>query len=212
MIRTGLKSAGCAVLLAMLTMALTAGAQEAPNWLAGKELLHALQQGGYVLVMRHASSPRTPPTKDIADADNPQLERQLDAAGRDSARALGESIRKLDIPIGKVLVSPTYRARLTAALAGFKHAQAVRELGDNGHLMQGIDASQANWLRAQAIQPPPRHSNTLMITQLPNVVAAFGNEWSDLREGEALVLHPDGKGSVITVARIGINEWAALGR
>jgi hypothetical protein len=46
------------------------------------ELVKALQSGGYVLVMRHASSPREAPSKEVANADNTKLERQLDEAGR----------------------------------------------------------------------------------------------------------------------------------
>jgi broad specificity phosphatase PhoE len=74
-------------------------------------------QGGYVLVMRHASSPREAPSKDIANADNTKLERQLDDSGRKGATLMGEAIRALRIPIGIVLTSPTYRAMETVRLA-----------------------------------------------------------------------------------------------
>ncbi|MFI4914779.1 MAG: histidine phosphatase family protein, partial [Steroidobacterales bacterium] len=87
--------------------------------LGGAALLSALRRGGYVLVMRHASSPRTLPDKSAADPDNTQLERQLDDQGRSQAQAMGEALRKLHIPVGDVWSSPTYRARLTAKLAGF---------------------------------------------------------------------------------------------
>lgn len=198
-------------LLLMTWVAVAAMAQDGANWLSGKELVKALQHGGYVLVMRHASSPRTAPTAETADAENTNLERQLDDTGRNTARAMGEAVRKLKIPVGKVLVSPTYRARLTASLAGLRSAQPVQELGEGSQAMQNVDVSQANWLRAQAIQPPAKNTNTIMITHFPNVVAAFGKEWSDLKDGEALVFHPDGKGSVIAVARIKIEDWPTLG-
>ena len=68
-----------------------------------------LRQGGYILVIRHASSPREAPSKAAASADNTKLERQLDEAGRRGAMAMGEAIRALWIPIGTVLTSPTYR-------------------------------------------------------------------------------------------------------
>src|SRR5665213_3607121 len=50
--------------------------------LAGEALVKALRQGGYVIVMRHASSPREVPDQKIANADNVNRERQLDEAGR----------------------------------------------------------------------------------------------------------------------------------
>src|SRR5580700_8592874 len=78
--------------------------------LSGEALVKALRQGGYVIVMRHASSPREAPDRQIANADNVNLERQLDEAGRASAIALGSALGQLKIPIGEVFTSPTYRA------------------------------------------------------------------------------------------------------
>lgn len=52
---------GLAVLV-LLIVAWPASAQT----LAGDALVKALRQGGYVLVMRHASSPRDRPTKETA--------------------------------------------------------------------------------------------------------------------------------------------------
>ena len=113
------------------------------------ELIGRLRQGGYVLVMRHASSPREAPSKDVANADNTKLERQLDEAGRRGATAMGEAIRTLRIPIGIVLTSPTYRAMETVRLARLDSPAAVNELGDGGQSMQGITEAQAAWLRPQ---------------------------------------------------------------
>ena len=64
-----------------------------------------------MLLMRHTSSPNNRPDKATADPENVNLERQLDQTGRDTARAMGEAFKKLGIPVGDVLSSPTYRAR-----------------------------------------------------------------------------------------------------
>ena len=56
--------------------------------LTGDALLRALRQGGCVIVIRHASSPRQAPDKQTANADNVSAERQLDEAGRASAVAV----------------------------------------------------------------------------------------------------------------------------
>ena len=102
------------------------------------QLISRLRQGGYVLVARHASSPREAPSKDDANADNTKLERQLDEAGRRGATTMGEAIRALRIPIGIVLTSPTYRALETVRLARLDSPSTVSELGDGGQSMQGI--------------------------------------------------------------------------
>src|SRR5258706_561836 len=62
------------------------------------ELAVSLRQGGYVLVMRHTSSPTTLPDKNGAAPGNDKLERQLDAKGQETARAMGEAIKALRIP------------------------------------------------------------------------------------------------------------------
>ena len=64
-------------------------AQNAP----AAALLAPLRQGGLVLVMRHASSPRDVPTRQTADPANTTLERELDATGRTTATAMGTAIR-----------------------------------------------------------------------------------------------------------------------
>jgi hypothetical protein len=65
------------VLLGVAATFGVADAQErSPN-----ELVKALQGGGFVLVMRHASSPRQAPSKEVANADNTKLEPQLDETG-----------------------------------------------------------------------------------------------------------------------------------
>ena len=70
--------------------------------LSGTSLVTALHQGGYVLLMLHASSPPAPPTVGSAEHDNTKLERQLDEIGRSSAQAMGRAIKTLGIPIGEV--------------------------------------------------------------------------------------------------------------
>jgi phosphohistidine phosphatase SixA len=179
--------------------------------LGGAALVSALRRGGYVLVMRHASSPRTLPGKNAADPDNTQLERQLDDQGRSQAQAMGEALRKLRIPIGDVWSSPTYRARLTAKLAGFVNAKAVPELGEAGQGMQAdTDARRAAWLRSKAAEPPRAGANTVIITHVPNILGAFGQTYAGLGDGDTLVFRPDGKGGAAFVAHVKCADWPQL--
>ena len=90
-------------------MLLATGTSHA-QFLSGDAVGKALQKGGYIIVMRHASSPREAPDKQTANPDNVKPERQLDQEGRTSATAMGKALRELKIPIGDVLSSPTYRA------------------------------------------------------------------------------------------------------
>jgi phosphohistidine phosphatase SixA len=173
------------------------------------ELINRLRQGGYVLVMRHASSPREAPSKDVANADNTKLERQLDEAGRQNATAMGEAIRKLRVPIGTVLTSPTYRAMETVRLARLESPTIVNELGDGGQSMQGITEAQAAWLRTRVTETP-RSGNTVLVTHQPNLSRAFPDWGSSVADGETVILRPDGKGGYALAGRIPIEEWSHL--
>ena len=102
--------------LAVLTLVVMARPAPAQP-LSGDALVNALRRGGYVLVVRHASSPREAPAKQSANADSVSVERQLDDNGRATAIAMGKALRELDIPIGEVFTSPAYRALVTVRLA-----------------------------------------------------------------------------------------------
>src|ERR1700682_1348141 len=130
-----------------------------------------MRQGGYVVVMRHTSSPREAPGQQSANADNVNRERQLDEVGRTSATAMGNALRKLKIPIGDVLSSPTYRALETVRYAKLGDPKTFAELGDNGKSMQGGTQAQAVWLHKQALQFPSG-TNTIIVTHLPNLIGA----------------------------------------
>jgi len=198
--------------VAMITVAagLLGAARGEP--LSGRGLVGALREGGYVLLMRHASSPEARPDQAAADPENTNLERQLDQKGRDSARAMGEAIRQLGIPIGDVLSSPTYRARETVQLASLGRVQTFAEIGDGGQSMQRITEAPAEWLRKKVGEPPRRGTDTVIVTHMPNIVAAFGQVANEAADGETFVFRPDGKGGAELVARIKVEEWPALAR
>jgi hypothetical protein len=81
------------------------------RWTLEPSTRRRVATGGYVIVMRHASSPRDVPDKRHANADNVNLERQLDEAGRASATAMG-----------KVNVNP----RRTSSRGGTRSLRASR--------------------------------------------------------------------------------------
>lgn len=176
-----------------------------------RELLTDLRRGGYVILMRHASSPRAVPDGATANPDNTTLERQLDEAGRNSAIAFGKALRELKIPVGAVLASPTYRARETIKLAQLPTPNTHDELGDGGQSMQGASAAQGQWLRHQ-VTLLPKGTNTFIVTHYPDIAAAFPGDSSGLADGEALVFDPGNTGGTTLRARVKIEEWPALGK
>jgi hypothetical protein len=196
-------------LIAILVGILVVGTAQADS-LSDAALVTALRQGGYVLLMRHASSPPAPPDAGSAEHDNTKLERQLNETGRSSAQAMGGAIKTLSIPIGEVWSSPTYRALETVHLAILPNPTTAVELGDGGQSMQAISKDQTVWLQAKVAERPRAGTNTIIVTQFPNIAEAFGQNAAGLAEGEALIIRPDGAGADEIVGRVKIEEWPAL--
>ncbi|GBF90774.1 phosphoglycerate mutase [Raphidocelis subcapitata] len=111
-----------ALLAALLTAAPAAYARDVP--------LSELAKPGRVLMLRHANAPGTgdPPGFNLTDC---ATQRNLDAKGRDQARATGAALRKAvpsgQLPAVKVYSSQWCRARdtadLLAAAAGLARPQ-----------------------------------------------------------------------------------------
>ena len=193
------------------TLALAPTGPARADELAGPALVSALRHGGYVLVLRHASSPFEVPDKAAADPENVSLERQLDAAGKETSTSMGKALKTLGIPIGEVDSSQTFRALQTAKYADLPHPTSVAELTEGAQGMTAdANKARAAWLTHAAASVPRAGTNTVLITHTPNITAAFGDKAKDIKAGEAMVFQPDGKGGASLVARVTIDEWPQL--
>ena len=178
------------------------------------QLISSLHEGGYVLVVRHAHAPDAAPQAAETDKANTQHERQLDAAGRRQAAALGAGLKAQHIPVGQVLSSPAYRALQTVTLAGLPAPRTFTTLGDVGTSPKAITNANAAFLKIVALTRPKANSDTIVVTQQPNIFATFGDIAASMQEGDALVFKPDGGSTPNIVGRIRISDWTAarLGR
>lgn len=179
-----------------------------PLWaqtLSPPALVPVLQEGGMVVVMRHASSPRQVPDVAHAADGNKTLERQLDAQGLMQATDFGEALERLGIRFSRVGTSPAFRARETANHAGLRVILVYDELGNEG--MRESGEEKAAWLRQQTAKTPTA-DNVLLITHGPNIGAAFPGV-GPTQEGEALVFNPAVSNN-IPIGRIPITAWPML--
>ena len=102
------------------------------------------------------------------------------------------------------------RALETVRLARFGTPRTVAQLGDQGHSMARLNGpGPAAWLQAAVEQMPVAGKNTIIITHMPNIAAAFPDKASGLQDGETLVFKPDGNGHVQLVAKVLIEDWPA---
>ena len=105
-------------LSATLVLAVTPAA--GGELLSGKALVTALRKGGYNIYFRHAETDWSQNDHVAAAGDwtscDPARIRQLAPEGRRNARRIGEAMRALRIPVGRVLSSEYCRAAETARL------------------------------------------------------------------------------------------------
>lgn len=196
-------------LLAAAILACSPAAHASP--VKDSTLLSALQHGGCVILMRHASSPDAPPSAGAAAPGNANLERQLDADGIADARAMGAALKRLSIRIGEVMSSPTFRARETISAVGLGSPRVIDRLGDAGHSMsQPAIPGWSTWLRHTVGQRPVTGSNVLIVTQMPNISDAYGRIASGLKAGGALIFQPDGHGNAQLLGSMQITDWPQL--
>jgi phosphohistidine phosphatase SixA len=197
------------LLCALLGLLPAAGnSQPAPSQ---AEWINDLRLGGYVIVFRHGATSSDQASTDPMSRQTASAQRQLNDQGRAQAKLIGESMRKLKIPVGLVLTSTTQRAVDTGTLLGFGEVTATPDLTEGGPVVSADENNRrAQALRGFVTGGPPADNNLVIVSHKPNIIDAFGKDWSDVREGEASVFAPDGDGGYRLVVRIQASEWSRL--
>ena len=173
-----------------------------------------------MIVFRHVATDDS--QKDVYPFkfDDMTAQRQLSEAGREMARQLGAAIKKLGVPIGEVYTSRLNRAVETGKLLAGKDVSPMDELTDSGagsaSAMANPDGKNAKAGRTSArsrqcsSQEPA--VNTLVITHKTNIADAFGKDFGDVREGEALVYKPSASGAAVLITRVQACRMDRAGR
>ena len=69
--------------------------------------------------------------------------------------------------------------------------------------------------RTQAFRVDGRHHagtlarTPLVVTHKPNILDLFGKDWFEVKEGEASIFKPDGRGTYALIARVEVGQWSA---
>ena len=82
-----------------------------------QQLIKAIQSGGYILYMRHAMTEHSTKDSRINTFESCGKQRNLSEQGRKQAAIIGQAVKTLNVPIGKVLSSPFCRCKDTAKLS-----------------------------------------------------------------------------------------------
>jgi len=177
---------------------------------ADRDVAQALRAGGLVMVLRHGATFPDQADTDPLNFENIAAQRNLNDKGKALAKAFGDALRQVGIPVGKVNTSKYNRAYETAVIAGFKDIEKTADLTEGGLVVSPNE----NNRRAEAFRKllgtaPKAGTNTILITHKPNIVDALGKDWFDVKEGEASLFRPE-NGSYKLLARVQMDEWPRI--
>src|SRR5712691_2134816 len=173
-------------------------------------LAQALRAGGFVIVARHGATFSNQADTDPFNFDDVAKQRNLNDKGKELAKAFGDAIRRIGLPIGEVYTSKFNRAYETAVLAGFEDIKRTVDLTEGGLVVTPDENNRrAEAFRRMLAQAPDKGKNNVLITHKPNIVDALGKDWFDVKEGEASIFKPEG-GKYRLVARVQMDDWPKL--
>lgn len=173
-----------------------------------QEIAQALRPGGLVIVVRHGATFPDQADTDPLNFDNIAAQRNLNDKGKLLAQQFGDALRQASVRVGKVYTSKYNRAYETAVLAGFKDIEKTTDLTEGGLVVSPNDR-RAEAFRRMLATAPKAGTNTILITHYPNILAALGKDWFDVKEGEASIFRPE-NGSYKLVARVQMDEWSRI--
>lgn len=195
----------------VVLMAAPSGASELDR------LVSSLKSGGYVIVFRHGATDDS--QKDVFPFkfDDMSAQRQLSEKGRSMAREIGAALQKLGVPVGEVYTSRLNRAVETGRLIAGKDVSPVDALTDSSAGSasgmanpDGKNAKAGRAVRELVDAAPKAGANNIAVTHKTNVADAFGKEFADIKEGEALVYKTSASGPAVLVARVQAGQWTTL--
>ena len=170
----------------------TATAVEAPAPTAG-DILGKLHKGGYVIYVRHTQTDGSTKDGDLSNMSDCSKQRILSKEGQENAVKLGEAFKAVKIPVEAVVTSQFCRAKETAKLMGFDKATESADLNnDSGEPAVSKDESERRGaaLRKLLAVAPAAGKNTIIIGHVPNLRAAAGLDFANVKEGEFAVFAP----------------------
>lgn len=190
----------CSVLLSLLVFG------DAIAEVDDLSLAQKLRQGGYVVLMRHAITDYNQFDMNPVNLENCEGQRNLSQAGRDQSAAIGQAIRSLSIPVGKVYSSQFCRCIETAELAFGKYETRAR-LSSYMQVTDEEKIQRVNYIKELLGTPPEQQTNTFLITHSYMLQQASGIA---LQEGWAAVFKPDGDGQFQFIATISSSRWQTM--
>jgi hypothetical protein len=167
--------------------------------LQGAALVRALREGGLVIYFRHTATDFSKNDQAMRGYDDCANQRPLSDQGRGDARAIGQRIAELRLPLGEVKASPMCRT--------MEHARLMLGTVTPTHTMRELSDGEYLGLKQLLSARVPAGINRWMVGHGNPFRAVAGPP--HLAEGEAVVLRPLGDGWTV-LARVTVADWATL--
>lgn len=169
-------------------------------------LIKQLQQGGYIIYLRHAATNRGQRDMDRNTLGDCSQQRNLSAQGRKQSARIGAAIKALDIPIGKVFTSPYCRCKDTAKLA-FGNYRIDSNLQFSISKNRADSKRLGAHLRNSMLQANTRKTNAVFVGHTSNLRDGLG-VWPK-PEGVMVVFRKEGK-ALRLQGMIKPDDWASV--
>jgi len=163
------------------------------------ELIALLGAGGHVGLMRHSTAPGSGDPPEFRLGDCP-TQRNLSAAGRAQAAAVGQRLRSNGITAARILSSQWCRCLDTATLLGLgpvEELPSLNSLVSNARESAELTGVTRDWLLEQDLSRP-----TILITHQVNIAALVR---SYPNEGEIVVVRIAPNVGLEVVGTIGVD-------
>ena len=181
-----------------------------PTELPDADLIEAMQQGGLVIYIRHASTETDYADQVSADVNDGSTQRVLSEAGWHEAVHIGNAFRFYDIPVGTVYSSQYFRAWQTAWLAFGRYEKRAAL---NFLPFEDYTDAQVEQMRERVLPfvsaLPPEGVNTVIVAHDDPFEAVSGIYPEPM--GIAYVLRPLGDGEFELLGNIPPTGWGWSG-
>ncbi len=177
---------------------------------SGKTLLDRLRIGGYNIYSRHGHTDKVAVPSDflgphgqlkLTDFEGCLKQRMLSEYGTSASLRVGQAIRDLRIPIGKVVSSPYCRCQDTAEGMALTKPELILGL----IYARGTDWTMEQFfavIRTYLSEVPAVGTNTLVVS---HKIVLDGID--DIPEGGAYIVEPLGNGELKFIGKILEHEW-----
>lgn len=175
--------------------------------IATPELLNQLQQGGFVLYMRHGNTDNSRPDRvPNVDLNDCNTQRVLNDIGQTVTKQVGDYLRQATIPVGEVFSSPMCRAK-NSALNAFGHFTLEPAIMYTGGMTSAQKIPVLAKTRELISKPVAPGTNRFLVAHAPNMMDLMGYF---PKEATLVIFKPKGHSQFDYLGSIRPQDWPEL--